>query len=106
MSTNFFSTPGRTEISGYHTDHQRGCVWATAVNPETVAEVIVLDDPTIIIRSEGYVPVEIIPNDLSVHEDEKKYYQGTGSWRCCCICTAGRRTERFPGKSKIYGSSR
>ena len=40
MSTYFFSAPGRTEISGNHTDHQHGCVLAAAVNLETVAEVI------------------------------------------------------------------
>lgn len=37
-----FSAPGRTEISGNHTDHQHGCVLAAAVNLETVAEVVVL----------------------------------------------------------------
>ena len=34
MSTYFFSAPGRTEISGNHTDHQHGCVLAAAVNLE------------------------------------------------------------------------
>lgn len=71
MSTYFFSAPGRTEISGNHTDHQHGCVLATAVNLETVAEVLIMDDPVILIHSEGYAPVEINLNDLSVHEDEK-----------------------------------
>lgn len=65
-----FSAPGRTEISGNHTDHQHGCVLAAAVNLETVAEVIVLDDPVIIIHSEGYAPVEINLNDLNVHPEE------------------------------------
>jgi len=54
MSTYFFSAPGRTEISGNHTDHQHGCVLAAAVNLETVAEVLVMDDPVILIHSEGY----------------------------------------------------
>ena len=67
---NLFSAPGRTEISGNHTDHQHGCVLAAAVNLETVAEVIVLDDPVIIIHSEGYAPVEINLNDLNVHLEE------------------------------------
>ena len=40
MPTYFFSAPGRTEISGNHTDHQHGCVLAAAVNLETVAEVL------------------------------------------------------------------
>ena len=70
LKCNLFSAPGRTEISGNHTDHQHGCVLAAAVNLETVAEVIVLDDPVIIIHSEGYFPVEISLNDLDVHPEE------------------------------------
>ena len=35
----YFSAPGRTEISGNHTDHQRGRVLAGAVNLDTVAAV-------------------------------------------------------------------
>ena len=34
-----FSAPGRTEISGNHTDHQHGCVLAAAVDMQTDAEV-------------------------------------------------------------------
>ena len=34
-----FSAPGRSEISGNHTDHQHGYVMAAAVNRETVAAV-------------------------------------------------------------------
>ena len=70
MSTYFFSAPGRTEISGNHTDHQHGCVLAAAVNLETVAEVILLDDPTIIIHSEGYPSVEVDLRDLEAHSEE------------------------------------
>ena len=33
----YFSAPGRTEIGGNHTDHQRGRVLAGAVNLDTVA---------------------------------------------------------------------
>ena len=35
----YFSAPGRTEIGGNHTDHQRGRVLASAVNLDTVAAV-------------------------------------------------------------------
>ena len=37
--TRYFSAPGRTEIGGNHTDHQRGRVLAAAVNLDTVAAV-------------------------------------------------------------------
>lgn len=70
MLSYYFSAPGRTEICGNHTDHQRGCVLAAAVNLETIAEVILMDDPTIIVYSEGYPSVEISLNDLEVHPEE------------------------------------
>ena len=66
-----FSAPGRTEISGNHTDHQHGCVLAGAVNLETTAEVTLNGTSIIHVESEGYPPVEIDLGDLSVHEDEK-----------------------------------
>lgn len=66
-----FSAPGRTEISGNHTDHQHGCVLAAAVNLETVAEVRLNDSEVIRVQSEGYPVVEVNLNDLSVHEEEK-----------------------------------
>ena len=66
-----FFAPGRTEISGNHTDHQHGCVLAAAVNLETVAEVTLNGTDRICVRSEGYAPVEIDLTDLAVHEEEK-----------------------------------
>lgn len=67
----YFSAPGRTEISGNHTDHQHGCVLAAAVDMETTAEVTLNGTNTIRIDSEGYSPVSIDLADLSVREDEK-----------------------------------
>ena len=72
MSTSYyFSAPGRTEISGNHTDHQHGCVLAAAVNLVTVAEVTLNHFGLIRVQSEGYPVVEVDLNDLSVHEEEK-----------------------------------
>lgn len=66
-----FSAPGRTEISGNHTDHQRGCVLAAAVNLETVADVTLNDSDVICVRSEGYPETVVELNDLSIREEEK-----------------------------------
>lgn len=70
QKTFVFSAPGRTEISGNHTDHQHGCVLAAAVNLETVARVTLRTDYVICVCSEGYDPVEIRLDDLSIHETE------------------------------------
>lgn len=67
----FFSAPGRTEISGNHTDHQHGCVLAAAVNLVTVAEVTLNHSGLICVQSEGYPALEVGLNDLSIHEEEK-----------------------------------
>ena len=50
----YFSAPGRTEIGGNHTDHQRGRVLAGAVNLDTVAAVRTNGTNIIRIQSEGY----------------------------------------------------
>ena len=66
-----FSAPGRTEISGNHTDHQCGCVLAAAVNLETVADVRLNGANNIWVQSEGYPTIKVTLDDLSVHEEEK-----------------------------------
>ena len=66
-----FSAPGRTEICGNHTDHQRGAVLAAAVNLETVAEVTLNGTNLICVQSEGYPAVTIDLTDMTIHEEEK-----------------------------------
>ncbi len=63
--TRYFSAPGRTEIGGNHTDHQRGRVLAGAVNLDTVAAVKPNGTNTIRILSQGYSLCQV---DLSVLE--------------------------------------
>ena len=55
----YFSAPGRTEIGGNHTDHQRGRVLAGAVNLDTVAAVRCNGTKTIRIQSKGY-PLSVV----------------------------------------------
>ena len=50
----YFSAPGRTEIGGNHTDHQRGRVLAGAVNLDTEAAVRVSGTNVIRVQSKGY----------------------------------------------------
>lgn len=49
----YFSAPGRTEIGGNHTDHQRGHVLAAAVNLDTNAAVRINGTNMIRIQSQG-----------------------------------------------------
>ena len=59
----YFSAPGRTEIGGNHTDHQRGRVLAGAVNLDTCAAVRPNGTDTIRMLSKGY-PMSVV--DLNV----------------------------------------
>ncbi len=55
----YFSAPGRTEVGGNHTDHQRGRVLAGAVNLDTVAAVRTNGTNVIRILSKGY-PMSVV----------------------------------------------
>jgi len=66
----YFSAPGRTEIGGNHTDHQRGRVLAAAVNLDTVAAVRVNGTNRIRILSQGYPLCQVDVTDLNPKEEE------------------------------------
>lgn len=66
----YFSAPGRTEISGNHTDHQRGRVLAAAVNLDTQAAVRVNGTNTIRVLSQGYPLCEVDLGALSPKAEE------------------------------------
>ncbi len=66
----YFSAPGRTEIGGNHTDHQRGRVLAAAVNLDTVAAVRVNGLDQIRILSRGYPLCEVDLKNLMPNEKE------------------------------------
>ena len=61
----YFSAPGRTEIGGNHTDHQRGRVLAAAVNLDTRAAVRVNGTDTIRILSKGYPLCQVDVTELT-----------------------------------------
>ena len=66
----YFSAPGRTEIGGNHTDHQRGRVLAAAVNLDTVAAVRENGTDLIRVVSKGYPRCEINVTELIPKEEE------------------------------------
>ena len=70
MPERYFSAPGRTEISGNHTDHQHGCVLAGAVNLDTVAAVRINGTNKIRIQSKGYPMCEVSLDQLTPVESE------------------------------------
>lgn len=65
-----FQAPGRTELSGNHTDHQHGMVLCAAVDLCTKAWVSSNGTPFINIHSEGYEPFTIDMSDIDIHPEE------------------------------------
>ncbi len=49
-----FSVPGRSEISGNHTDHNRGCVIAASIDLDVIAVVSKSEGSVIRVKSEGH----------------------------------------------------
>ncbi len=66
----YFSAPGRTEIGGNHTDHQRGRVLAAAVNLDTRAAVRLNGSNVIRVLSQGYPLCEVNLDQLTPVESE------------------------------------
>ena len=66
----YFSAPGRTEIGGNHTDHQRGRVLAAAVDVDTVAAVLPNHSNLIRVQSQGYSLCLVDLSDTSIHPEE------------------------------------
>ena len=67
-----FSSPGRTEIGGNHTDHNYGRVLAGAVNLDNIAVAAQNKLNLIRIKSAGYPEFQVDLSDLSI--DEAKFY--------------------------------
>jgi galactokinase len=62
----FFTSPGRTEIIGNHTDHNGGKILAASIDMDTIGAAAPVSHDQITIVSEGYEPhVEIRLRELS-----------------------------------------
>ncbi len=68
-----FSSPGRTEVGGNHTDHQHGAVLAAAVNMDVIAVVRLNDTGVIRVQSKGFRMDTIDLSDLSPQENERTH---------------------------------
>jgi len=67
-----FSTSGRSEIIGNHTDHNHGCVLAAGINLDTIAAVTPTGDGRVRMFSEGYKNETTLDiHDLEIHFQEK-----------------------------------
>ena len=65
------SSPGRIEVGGNHTDHQKGYVIAASINIDNLCIVKKSDDMKVSFYDDKFLMNEVDLNDLQIHEDEK-----------------------------------
>ncbi|MFP4376900.1 MAG: galactokinase [Spirochaetales bacterium] len=96
------SAPGRTELSGNHTDHNLGRVLAASVNLDSIAVCRRRDDARIVVRSQGFEPVEVeLPDPTPVRDEE-----GTSSALVRGVVEGFVRHGRAVGGFEAVASSR
>ncbi len=66
-----FSSPGRSEVGGNHTDHNAGRVLAAAVDLDIIAVAAANDAGVVRLQSQGYPPSFVRLDDLDIRESEK-----------------------------------
>ncbi len=67
----FFSSPGRVELCGNHTDHNGGRVFAAAVDLDSIAVAALNRENQITIHADGFdTPFNVDLDDLSPRRDE------------------------------------
>ena len=77
-----FSSPGRTEIGGNHTDHNYGRVLAGAVNLDMIAVAAKNGTNTIRIKSAGYPEFQVDLSTLAI--DESQFYTSSSLVKGIC----------------------
>ena len=66
-----FSVPGRTELGGNHTDHNRGKVLAASIHLDAVAVVEARRDKQVFFHSTAYPDLIVDLSELSLREEER-----------------------------------
>lgn len=78
------SAPGRTEVGGNHTDHQRGRVLAAAVNLDVICVASPREDSLIRVQSYGYPMDTVDIQALEPRKEESNYaaslIRGVAAW--------------------------
>ena len=67
-----FSVPGRSELSGNHTDHNHGCVIAGSIDLDIIAVAAKNADSTVRIKSEGF-PEDVVDINAFNIPDEARF---------------------------------
>lgn len=95
-----YSTPGRSEVCGNHTDHQYGEILAAAINLDIIA-IVSKKEGSIKVLSDDYDIQEIALDDLEMKENEK----GTSEGLIRGICAKYKELNYHIGGFEAYMTS-
>ena len=94
-----FSAPGRTELAGNHTDHNRGRVLAGSVHLDALAAVSPRSDTRVILESAGYDGnFQVDLSDLDPHPEEAGKLEGLVRGVAAGFSRLGLKIGGFEGR--------
>jgi len=91
----FFSAPGRTEIGGNHTDHQRGRVLAAALHLDAVGVASQTEDAVVRLESSGRDIDRVDISDLAPQPEERTHSAALIRGICARMKELGFRAGGF-----------
>ncbi len=97
-----YTVSGRSELSGNHTDHNRGCVVAASINLDIIAVASPTDDGVVTVKSEGFGKDSVNINEY-VAPDESKF--GTSESIIAGMCAGLREKHYTVGGFVAYTTS-
>ncbi|MBR7095600.1 MAG: galactokinase [Clostridia bacterium] len=98
-----FSVPGRSEVSGNHTDHNHGRVLAAAIDRDIIAVASPSKENVVRVRSEGYNEDRI---DLSICTEPEKHKPFKASALVAGMCGGFLKNGYKVGGFDAYTTSR
>ena len=66
-----YTVAGRSELSGNHTDHNRGCVVAASISLDVIAVASKTDDGIVHVKSEGFGEDTVVLSEYTAPVEEK-----------------------------------
>ena len=74
LDVSIFSVPGRSELSGNHTDHNHGKVMAGSIDLDIIAIAAKTDDEVIRIKSQGF-PEDVVDTKIYKEPNEADFFK-------------------------------
>ena len=76
LDVSIFSVPGRSELSGNHTDHNHGKVMAGSIDLDIIAIAAKTDDEVIRIKSQGF-PEDVVDTKIYKEPNEADFFKSS-----------------------------